>query len=92
MLKKEKTRRNTFCGTLDYIPPEMISNEPHSHSADMWALGVLAFEMLAGYPPFGNRNEADNPQAVYKRITNVDIIFPGYVSAGARSFICKVKI
>ncbi|KAG2200567.1 hypothetical protein INT47_012353 [Mucor saturninus] len=84
-------RRNTFCGTLDYIPPEMIVNEPHSHSVDIWALGVLTFEMLTGKPPFGQTGNDADPQAVYQRITEVDIHFPSYISAGARSFICKVK-
>lgn len=84
-------RRNTFCGTLDYLPPEMIKNTPHTHSVDIWALGVLVFEMLAGYPPFSTNDQADNPQETYDRIMNVDLIFDPDMSSGARSFISKVK-
>ena len=46
------SRRTTLCGTLDYLPPEMIENKDHDHSVDIWALGVLAYEFLVGSPPF----------------------------------------
>lgn len=46
------SRRNTLCGTLDYLPPEMIENKEHDHSVDIWALGVLTYEFLVGSPPF----------------------------------------
>ena len=46
------SRRTTLCGTLDYLPPEMIENKDHDHTVDIWALGVLAYEFLVGSPPF----------------------------------------
>lgn len=46
------SRRTTLCGTLDYLPPEMIENKDHDHNVDIWALGVLAYEFLCGSPPF----------------------------------------
>jgi len=46
------SRRTTLCGTLDYLPPEMIENKEHDHSVDNWSLGVLAYEFLCGAPPF----------------------------------------
>jgi aurora kinase, other len=46
------SRRTTLCGTLDYLPPEMIENKDHDHTVDIWALGVLAYEFLCGHPPF----------------------------------------
>jgi aurora kinase len=46
------SRRTTLCGTLDYLPPEMIENKEHDHTVDNWALGVLAYEFLCGSPPF----------------------------------------
>jgi aurora kinase len=44
--------RKTFCGTLDYLPPEMIQNNDYDKSVDIWALGVLIYEFVTGSPPF----------------------------------------
>jgi len=79
-------RRETLCGTLDYLPPEMVDGKQHNHTADNWALGVLAFEFLTGRPPF----EAKNQKETYKKITNLDFTFPNYVSKEARDFITKL--
>lgn len=46
------SERKTFCGTLDYMSPEMLNDRPHDHRVDIWALGVLLFELLHGYAPF----------------------------------------
>lgn len=45
-------RRTTFCGTLDYLPPEMCEGRGHDNTADTWTLGVLMYEFLVGSPPF----------------------------------------
>jgi serine/threonine protein kinase len=44
--------RTTLCGTLEYLPPEMVEEKGHNTSADVWCMGVLLFEMLVGYTPF----------------------------------------
>ena len=48
-------RRKTMCGTLDYLPPEMIEGKSYTERVDHWALGVLTFEFLNGFPPFEDR-------------------------------------
>ncbi|KAI6233226.1 Aurora kinase-like [Aphelenchoides fujianensis] len=77
----------TLCGTLDYLPPEMITNKPHCRQVDFWTVGVLAFEMLVGKPPF----ETENSQKTYKLITKADFSLPDHVSKGARDLIKKAS-
>ena len=46
------SKRATLCGTLDYLPPEMVEGQHHDEKVDLWALGILCFELLVGHPPF----------------------------------------
>jgi serine/threonine protein kinase len=81
-------RRQTLCGTLDYLPPEMIEGKDHDHNVDIWALGVLLYEFLTGRPPF----ESPNQQETYKKIVNIECKFPSYISEGARDLIRKLLV
>ncbi|PXF43479.1 Aurora kinase A [Gracilariopsis chorda] len=65
-------RRDTMCGTLDYIPPEMILNRSHDHAVDQWALGVLVYEFILGRAPF----EAGDKDQTQIRIITVDYTIP----------------
>eukprot|EP01017_Pseudomicrothorax_dubius_P007910 TRINITY_DN12544_c0_g4_i1.p1 TRINITY_DN12544_c0_g4~~TRINITY_DN12544_c0_g4_i1.p1 ORF type:complete len:664 (-),score=113.79 TRINITY_DN12544_c0_g4_i1:74-2065(-) len=59
-------KRTTFCGTIDYMPPEMIQNKPHDFSLDIWCLGIFLYEILHGYTPFNKREEAHkSPNLIY---------------------------
>jgi len=69
MTQSLNTARNTFCGTLDYLAPEMIRAQGHDDKLDVWGLGVLLFEMIIGKPPFQSTNHA---QLILK-ILNIDI-------------------
>ncbi|KAL8589916.1 hypothetical protein ACOMHN_024003 [Nucella lapillus] len=80
------SRRTTMCGTLDYLPPEMVEGKTHDENVDLWSLGVLCYEILVGSPPFEAESHADT----YARITKVDLRFPSFVSAGARDLISKL--
>eukprot|EP01039_Chlorochromonas_danica_P009668 gene9668-10688_t len=82
------SRRTTLCGTLDYLPPEMVEAREHDATADIWSLGVLLYEFLVGSPPF----EAEGYRATYRRISNVDLRFPPIVSPGARDLISKLLV
>ena len=81
-------RRKTLCGTLDYLPPEMIENREYDETVDHWALGVLTYEFICGMPPF----EAPDQKGTYKRIAKVDLRFPAHVSPEAQSFISKLLV
>lgn len=50
------SRRRTLCGTLDYLPPEMVEGLEHDKGVDNWSLGVLTYEFLFGMPPFETEN------------------------------------
>ncbi|XP_029647511.1 aurora kinase C [Octopus sinensis] len=80
------SRRTTLCGTLDYLPPEMIENRPHDDKVDLWSLGVLCYEFVVGRPPF----EADGHTETYRRITKVIYTIPDYVSSDAADLIKKL--
>ncbi|KAI5477549.1 AUR protein kinase [Pseudohyphozyma bogoriensis] len=80
-------RRTTLCGTLDYLPPEMVEGKPHTKEVDLWALGVLTYEFLIGVPPF---EELSGHQATYKRISKVDLRMPEGVSREASDLIRKL--
>ncbi|KIY74289.1 kinase-like protein [Cylindrobasidium torrendii FP15055 ss-10] len=77
-------RRKTMCGTLDYLPPEMVEGKDHTERVDHWALGVLTFEFLNGFPPF---EVPDSQTKTYRRIQAVDLRFPEGMSSGSRNLI-----
>lgn len=76
-------RRQTLCGTLDYLPPEMVEGREHNQQVDLWSLGVLMYEFLVGVPPF----EEAGHQHTYRRIAKVDLRIPDTVSEPAKDLI-----
>lgn len=80
------SRLNTLCGTLDYLPPEMVEGREHDETVDVWSLGVLLYEFLVGSPPF----EAEGHSATYRRISRVDLKFPRGVPEDAQDLIRKL--
>ena len=77
------SRRQTMCGTLDYLSPEMVEQTTYDEKIDLWCLGVVTYEFLAGKPPF----MYDNVEDTYRNIVRVQYQFPSHFSELARSFI-----
>ncbi len=75
-----------MCGTLDYLPPEMIEAKDHNEKIDVWALGILMYEFLVGKPPF----EETEYNETYRRISKVDLIIPSFVNQNAADLIRRL--
>merc|ERR1712232_10878 len=65
-------KRWTLCGTLDYLSPEMVKGVGHGFGIDLWSVGILAFELIVGSPPFSSSSHEET----YRRILAASPVFP----------------
>ncbi|XP_022230235.2 protein kinase C, eye isozyme [Drosophila obscura] len=79
--ERETTR--TFCGTANYMAPEIVSFDPYSITADWWSYGVLLFEFMAGQSPF----EGDDEATVFRNIKEKKAVFPKHFTQDAMDII-----
>ena len=78
--------RKTFCGTPEYIAPEMLSKKGHDTRVDIWSIGVLMFELLSGYSPFVAKSNQD----LYQNIRRLKIQWPKDMQPLAKNLIGKI--
>lgn len=87
MCKTEMNRENgmasTFCGTPDYIAPEIIKGQLYNQSVDFWSFGVLMYEMLIGQSPFHGETEDE----LFDSILNERPYFPKSIGKEAAKFL-----
>ena len=91
----EKGERTTFCGTYEYMAPEMVNDELYDMGIDIWSLGVLLYEMIHGYSPFrAHNNQAQDPKSaqveIFLNIKNNKYTIDKQISEECTDLIAKL--
>ncbi|XP_077450682.1 protein kinase C theta type isoform X2 [Stigmatopora argus] len=84
----EEARTSTFCGTPDYIAPEILLGQKYNSSVDWWSFGVLLYEMLVGQSPFRGRDEEE----LFQSIRTDDPAYPRWLTPEAKDILIRLFV
>ncbi|TPX40195.1 hypothetical protein SeLEV6574_g06740 [Synchytrium endobioticum] len=85
-LSKTSLEAKTICGTVEFMPPEIILEQSYDKSVDFWALGIMTFNLLTGAGPF----RSSNPKKLNERIIKAKFECPKYMSSYAKDFCIRL--
>ncbi|ELP86935.1 serine/threonine protein kinase, putative [Entamoeba invadens IP1] len=83
---RANTKRTTYCGTLDYLSPEIINEKYYDGAVDRWCLGVLTYELCVGEPPF----QSGSKDALFNKVRSARFEYPKFLSKECKDFIGRL--
>lgn len=87
-IQKPNILNETYCGSAEYMSPEMLNGEPYSFGIDYYSLGAVLFEMVTGLPPFYSTDQNE----MFKNVLNKELKYPRNLISPALADLLKLML